>query len=73
MQAPTTRVDKETFKQLFHDHWEVFWQRQGHHLDANVPEAEHEYESFVSDKAFARERLDQLYWQYPELFPASFE
>ncbi len=38
MHTPTTRVDKETFKQLFRDHWEVFWQRQGHTLDAKVPE-----------------------------------
>ena len=35
--------------------------------------SEHEYELFVSDKTFARERLDQLYGQNPEMFPASFE
>jgi hypothetical protein len=38
-----------------------------------LPIAEHDYELFVSDKTFARERLDQLYGQYPELFPASFD
>ena len=38
MKTPTTRVDKEAFKQLFRDHWEVFWQRQGHNLNATVPE-----------------------------------
>jgi hypothetical protein len=38
-----------------------------------LPFAEHEYELFVSDKTFARERLDQLYGQYPELFPACFD
>ena len=38
MQTPTTGVDKETFKQFFRDHWEVFWQTRGHHLGATVPE-----------------------------------
>jgi len=38
MHTPTTRVDKETFKQIFRDHWEVFWQRDGHHLRPEVPE-----------------------------------
>ena len=38
-----------------------------------LPFTEHEYEQFVSDNAFAKERLEQLYGQYPELFPASFE
>jgi hypothetical protein len=37
------------------------------------PIAEHDYERCVSDKTVARERLDQLYGQYPELFPASFD
>ena len=27
-----------TFKQIFRDHWEVFWQRDGHHLRPEVPE-----------------------------------
>ena len=38
MHPPTTRVDKETCKQLFRDPWEVCWQRQGHTLDAKVSE-----------------------------------
>jgi len=38
MQPPSTRVDKATFKQLFRDHWEVFWQRHSHDLGAEVPE-----------------------------------
>ncbi len=35
---PTTRVDKEPFKQLFYAHWEAFWQRDGHHLRPEVVE-----------------------------------
>ena len=38
MHPPRTRVDTATFKQVFRDHWEVFWQRHGHALDAEVPE-----------------------------------
>jgi hypothetical protein len=38
MPTPTTHVDKETFKQIFRDHWEAFWQREGHHLRPEVPE-----------------------------------
>src|SRR6266446_2467751 len=38
MPTPTTRVDKETFKQIFRDHWEAFWQREGHHLRPEVTE-----------------------------------
>jgi hypothetical protein len=38
MQTPTPRVDKESFKPLFRDHWEIFWQTRGHHLAATVPE-----------------------------------
>jgi hypothetical protein len=38
MPTPTTRVDKETFTQLFRDHWGAFWQREGHHLRPEVPE-----------------------------------
>jgi len=36
MQIPTTRVDKATFKQIFRDSGEAFWQRYGHYLDVNV-------------------------------------
>ena len=38
MQIPTTRVDKATFKQIFRDCGEAFWQRYGHSFDANVRE-----------------------------------
>src|SRR6266852_1735651 len=38
MHTPTTRMDKETFKQILRDHWEVFWQRDGHHLRPEVAE-----------------------------------
>ena len=38
MQIPTTRVDKATFKQIFRDYGEAFWQRYGHYFDANVRE-----------------------------------
>jgi hypothetical protein len=38
-----------------------------------LPLAEHAYELFVSDKTFAKERVDQLYGQYPKLFPESFD
>ncbi|HYQ97718.1 MAG TPA: transposase [Candidatus Nitrosocosmicus sp.] len=38
MQTPTTRVDKATFKQIFRDYGEAFWQRYGHYFDANVRE-----------------------------------
>src|SRR6266581_3899284 len=38
MHTPTTRVDKETFKQIFRDHWEAFWQHDGHHLRPEVLE-----------------------------------
>jgi hypothetical protein len=38
MQIPTTRVDKATFKQIFRDYGEAFWQRYGHYFDANVCE-----------------------------------
>lgn len=36
MQIPTTRVDKATFKQIFRDYGEAFWQRYGHYFDVNV-------------------------------------
>jgi hypothetical protein len=32
MQIPTTRVDKATFKQIFRDYGEVFWQHYGHYF-----------------------------------------
>jgi len=51
----------------------VAHQAQKGYRTLRVPFAEHEYELFVSDKTFARERLDQLYGQYPELFPACFD
>ncbi len=38
MQIPTTRVDKATFKQIFRDYGEAFWQRYGHYFRAEVPE-----------------------------------
>jgi hypothetical protein len=38
-----------------------------------LPLAEHEYDLFVSDKTFAKERLAHLYGQYPELFPEAFD
>jgi hypothetical protein len=38
-----------------------------------LPLSEPDYELFVSDKTFARDQLDQLYWQYPELFPELFD
>ena len=38
MQIPTTRVDKATFKQIFRDYGEAFWQRYGHYFDVNVRE-----------------------------------
>ena len=38
MQIPTTRVDKATFKQIFRDYGEAFWQRYGHYFDLNVRE-----------------------------------
>ena len=43
------------------------------HRTLRLPLAEHEYDQFLSDNAFAKARLEQLYGQYPELFPASFE
>ena len=36
MQIPTTRVDKATFKQIFRDHGEAFWQRYGHRFRPEV-------------------------------------
>ena len=38
-----------------------------------LPLVEQEYDQFVSDNAFAKQRLEQCYEQYPELFPESFE
>jgi hypothetical protein len=36
MQILTTRVDKATFKQIFRDYGEAFWQRYGHYFDVTV-------------------------------------
>ena len=38
MQIPTTRVDKATFKQIFRDYGEAFWQRYGHYFRPEVIE-----------------------------------
>ena len=38
-----------------------------------LPLAEPDYERFLNDKVFCRVQLDQLYEQYPELFPAGWE
>ncbi len=38
-----------------------------------LPWARYEYDDFVSDNAFAKERLEELYGHYPDLFPAGFE
>jgi hypothetical protein len=38
MQSSTTRVDKETFKQIFCDHWDTFQPRYGHYLRVEVSE-----------------------------------
>jgi hypothetical protein len=43
------------------------------HRTLRLPLAEDEYAQFLSDNTFARARLEQLYGQYPELFPASFK
>ena len=38
-----------------------------------LPLARHEYDDFISDNDFAKERLEELYGYYPELFPEEFE
>ena len=38
-----------------------------------LPLDRHEYDDFLSDKAFAKARLEELYGYYPELFPEEFE
>jgi len=38
-----------------------------------LPISEADYERFMTDKAFAKAHLDELYAQHPELFPAGFE
>jgi hypothetical protein len=38
MQIPTTRVNKATFKQIFRDYGEVFWQHYGHYFRPEVAE-----------------------------------
>jgi hypothetical protein len=50
----------------------VAHQAQKGYRTLRLPLAEHEYDLFVSDKSFAKERLAAIYWQYPELFPAAF-
>jgi hypothetical protein len=37
-----------------------------------LPLAESKYERFLSDRAYAKARLDELYEDYPELFPDAF-
>ena len=37
-----------------------------------LPLAESEYERFLSDRAYAKARLDELYEDFPELFPDAF-
>jgi hypothetical protein len=37
-----------------------------------LPLAESEYDRFLSDRAYAKARLDELYEDYPELFPDAF-
>ena len=38
-----------------------------------LPLARYDYDDFVSDNAFAKERLEELYGHYPDLFPEDFE
>ena len=37
-----------------------------------LPLAESEYDRFLSDRAYARTRLDEFYEDFPELFPEAF-
>ncbi len=37
-----------------------------------LPLAESEYDRFLSDRAYAKARLDELYEDFPELFPEAF-
>ncbi len=37
-----------------------------------LPLSESEYDHFLSDRAYARTRLDELYEDFPELFPEAF-
>jgi hypothetical protein len=37
-----------------------------------LPLAESEYDRFLSDRAYAKARLDELYEDFPELFPDAF-
>jgi hypothetical protein len=37
-----------------------------------LPLTEHEYERFLTDRLYAKARLQELYEDYPELFPAAF-
>ncbi len=38
-----------------------------------LPIGEADYERFMSDNAFAKAQLDELYERYPELFPEGFD
>jgi hypothetical protein len=37
-----------------------------------LPLSECEYDRFLSDRAYAKARLDELYEDFPEVFPAAF-
>jgi hypothetical protein len=37
-----------------------------------LPLAESEYDRFVSNRSYAKARLDELYEDFPELFPEAF-
>jgi hypothetical protein len=37
-----------------------------------LPLAESEYDRFLGDRAYAKARLDELYEDFPELFPDAF-
>jgi hypothetical protein len=37
-----------------------------------LPLAESEYDRFLSDRPYAKARLDELYEDFPELFPEAF-
>ena len=38
-----------------------------------LPLKEIDYQRFVKDRVFAKETIDHLYHDFPELFPASFD
>jgi hypothetical protein len=37
-----------------------------------LPLAESEYDRFLSDRAYAKARLDEFYEDFPDMFPAAF-